>query len=106
MKLSSFLELYVYINLWTVFFQIILEPCNSSACYALTTHNRWEQIKSYIHFNENSHLDPDDKLHKIIPFIQVVTENFNKILILEKISMDKQVIPFKCKHKSIIIPLK
>jgi hypothetical protein len=37
--------------------------------------NRWEQIKLGLHFNDNAYLDPADKLYKIRPILQPLTEN-------------------------------
>ncbi|KAK9720867.1 Transposase IS4 [Popillia japonica] len=61
--------------------------------------NRWEQIRSKIHFNDNNLLvGCKDKLYKIRPFIDSIVENFNKIPIREKICVDKEMIPYKGYH--------
>lgn len=61
--------------------------------------NRWEQLKSKIHFNDNTHLaESNDKLYKIRPFIDKVVKNFNKIPMGEKICVDEQMIPYKGHH--------
>jgi hypothetical protein len=60
--------------------------------------NRWEQIKLGLHFNDNTYLDPADKLYKIRAILQPLTENLKKIPMSEKLSVDEQMIPFKGKH--------
>ncbi|KAJ8930526.1 hypothetical protein NQ314_016673 [Rhamnusium bicolor] len=61
--------------------------------------NRWEQIKSRIHFNDNAYLpNNNDKLYKIRPFIEKVVANFKNIPMDEKVCVDEQMIPFKGHH--------
>ncbi|KAK9743651.1 Transposase IS4 [Popillia japonica] len=61
--------------------------------------NRWEQINSKIHFNDNNLLvGCKDKLYKIRSFIDSIVKNFNKIPIREKICVDGQMIPYKGHH--------
>jgi hypothetical protein len=60
--------------------------------------NRWKQIKLRLHFNDNTYLNPSDKLYKIRSILQPLTENFRKIRMSEKLSVDEQVILVKGKH--------
>ncbi|XP_047116201.1 piggyBac transposable element-derived protein 3-like [Schistocerca piceifrons] len=60
--------------------------------------NRWEQLKSGLHFNDNETIDQADTLYKIRPFLEPLVENFRRIPMSEKLSVDEQMIPFKGRH--------
>ena len=63
--------------------------------------DRWEQIKSNLHFNDNSNYvaskdDPNyDKLFKIRPLVTHLTNKFNEIPKPQRLCVDEQMIPFK-----------
>ena len=61
---------------------------------------RFEQIKRYIHFNDNSSMLPPgnpnfDKLFKVRLLIEHFREKFNAIPMSRMLCIDKQMIPFK-----------
>ena len=58
------------------------------------TLNRFEEIKRFIHFNDNSNKS-DDRLQKIKPLIEMLRERFNSIPKREHLSIDEQIVPFK-----------
>ena len=63
--------------------------------------NRFKEIKSFLHFNDNSQLMPrghpeHDKLHKIRPAIEAIRNNCLKIPQEEHQAIDEQIIPTKC----------
>ena len=61
--------------------------------------NRWQAIKTNIHLNDNSTSDQTtDKLFKLWPFIDSLSNNLQKIPIYEKVCVDEQIIPFKGRH--------
>ncbi|XP_049946503.1 piggyBac transposable element-derived protein 3-like [Schistocerca serialis cubense] len=60
--------------------------------------NRWEQLKLGLHFNDNETIDQADTLYKIRPFLEPLVENFRRIPMSEKLSVDEQMIPFKGRH--------
>nr|CAH7720120.1 unnamed protein product [Callosobruchus chinensis] len=61
--------------------------------------NRWEQIKSNLHFNDNAtHNNSTEKLFKLRPFLDSVVKKFNEIPMTEKMCVDEQMIPFKGRH--------
>ena len=60
--------------------------------------NRFEKLKSIIHFADNSTADKDDKLFKIRPLINKINEQLNSIPIEESSAVDEQIIPFKGRH--------
>ena len=60
---------------------------------------RWEGIKSYLHFTDNTQITeirPSnfDKLFKIRPFVNMVNLNFNKLDMTENLSVDEMMIPY------------
>ncbi|XP_049958238.1 piggyBac transposable element-derived protein 2-like [Schistocerca serialis cubense] len=64
----------------------------------VTSRNRWEQLKLGLHFNDNETIDQADTLYKIRPFLEPLVENFRRIPMSEKLSVDEQMIPFKERH--------
>ncbi|XP_046993860.1 piggyBac transposable element-derived protein 3-like [Schistocerca americana] len=64
----------------------------------VTSRNRWEQLKLGLHFNDNETIDQADTLYKIRPFLEPLVENFRRIPMSEKLSVDEQMIPFKGRH--------
>ncbi|XP_065323767.1 piggyBac transposable element-derived protein 3-like [Gordionus sp. m RMFG-2023] len=64
------------------------------------TLNRWEQIKSFIHINDNDKFIPlgsegHDPLHKIRPLITITNNILKSLSIGENICVDEQIIPYK-----------
>ncbi|XP_065315461.1 piggyBac transposable element-derived protein 3-like [Gordionus sp. m RMFG-2023] len=64
------------------------------------TLNRWEQIKSFIHINDNDKFIPlgsegHDPLHKIRPLITLTNNILKSLSIGENICVDEQIIPYK-----------
>ena len=62
--------------------------------------NRFEQIKSNLHFNDNTKTEVpnNDTLFKVRPLIDSLTTTFSEQTPQEYLSIDEQVIPFKGKH--------
>lgn len=61
---------------------------------------RWEFIKSNVHLNDNlkaTPLDnPDrDRLYKVRPIIDHMKQKFLAIPMLQMLSVDEQIVPFK-----------
>lgn len=63
----------------------------------LMTINRFEAIKSALHFNDNTTIPQPctDKLFKIRPFLDKFNDKIKSVVPGEKLSIDEQVIPFK-----------
>jgi hypothetical protein len=62
------------------------------------TVNRFDILKRYLHFNDNSKLangSPPDKLFKVRPLVDAVRSACHKISPEENMSIDEQVIPTK-----------
>lgn len=62
--------------------------------------NRFDKLRSYIHFVNNDNLlprdDPNhDRLFKIRPFVTALKENLKKMEIEENLCVDEIIIPFK-----------
>ena len=65
--------------------------------------NRFEMIRSYLHFNDNSkHLPRDhsnhDRLHKIRPVIEQLNKTFSSVAIDQRLSIDEQMCSTKIAH--------
>lgn len=61
--------------------------------------NRFEQILRFIHLNDNTTLNPDDKLYKLRPIIDALNTSFaNHGGLDEKLSVDESMIPYYGKH--------
>lgn len=64
------------------------------------TRRRWEAVKNFIHFNDNSKMPPTannqmDKLFKIRPLIDNLLCKFRKIPKEQILCIDEQIVPFK-----------
>ena len=59
--------------------------------------NRFKEIKRFMHFNDNSVENVDDKLHKLRPVIDNISELLRLVPIEECLAVDEQIIPFKGK---------
>ena len=64
--------------------------------------NRWEEIKRFIHFNDNTTFVPagdpgHDKLHKIRPLLERIRERLGRVPKEEFLAVDEQIIPTKCR---------
>ncbi|XP_063878299.1 piggyBac transposable element-derived protein 2-like isoform X1 [Scylla paramamosain] len=62
--------------------------------------NRWEEIKKYIHFNDNSNMpaptdETRDKLFKIRPIVDKLLHKFQAIPQQQMLCIDEQIVPFK-----------
>ena len=62
--------------------------------------DRFEQIKKYLHFNDNLTQKPrgdpgHDKNHKVRPLIEMIRDNFMKIPPAEHQAVDEQIVPTK-----------
>ena len=59
--------------------------------------NHFKEIKRFMHFNDNSVKNVDDKLHKLRPVIDSINERLRLVPIEECLAVDEQIIPFKGK---------
>lgn len=63
--------------------------------------DRWEDIKSKIHFNDNTQTplpnEKTDKLFKIRPLIDHLQKKFREIPMPQMLCVDEQIVPFKGK---------
>jgi hypothetical protein len=94
-----------------VFFMCVCTVCHAIKCTGnqkqivlavadTLSRTRWEQIKSKLHFSDNTEMDvSDDKLFKIRPYFDSLSTKFNNIPMDEKLCVDEQIIPFKGKHR-------
>ena len=57
--------------------------------------NRWEEIKSKLHFIDNSTINKSNKLAKVSLLIDHLRLQFEKIPMTEHLCVDEQMIPFK-----------
>ncbi|KAF2901119.1 hypothetical protein ILUMI_05067 [Ignelater luminosus] len=66
----------------------------------MTCKNRWEEIKRFIHFNNNENYMPQgtvghDKLFKISPLLRNLQDRLSLISMEENVAVDEQIIPTK-----------
>uniref|UniRef100_A0A667WQ57 PiggyBac transposable element-derived protein domain-containing protein n=1 Tax=Myripristis murdjan TaxID=586833 RepID=A0A667WQ57_9TELE len=58
--------------------------------------DRWEEIKKFIHFNDNSNMEANnDKLFKIRPIVDSLLQKFQSLPQDQMLSIDEQMVPFK-----------
>ncbi|XP_045456089.1 piggyBac transposable element-derived protein 3-like [Melitaea cinxia] len=61
--------------------------------------NRFDKIKSFLHFNDNSRIDNTDKAFKIRPFIDKANESFRKFGIFESnLAVDEMIVKYFGHH--------
>ncbi|XP_022817936.1 piggyBac transposable element-derived protein 3-like [Spodoptera litura] len=61
--------------------------------------NRFDKIKSYLHFNDNSQIDNTDKAFKIRPLIDKANESFRKFGIFESnLAVDEMIVKYFGHH--------
>lgn len=57
--------------------------------------NRFDKIKSYSHFNDNSRINNTDEAFKIRPFTSTATEIFQKFKIFESnLAVDEMIFKY------------
>lgn len=59
--------------------------------------DRWEEIKHYIHFNDNMAPNNNDRLFKIRPLIDALLPKFQALPQDQMLCVDEQMVPFKGK---------
>lgn len=72
--------------------------------YETMTCNRWETIKRFLHFNDNTTFIPFghdgyDKLHKIRPLVEHIRQRLTQVPKEEFLAVDEQMIPTKGRHE-------
>lgn len=72
--------------------------------YETMTCNRWDAIKKYLHFNDNSNFKPRgsegyDKLYKIRPLLDKIKDRLALIPKEEYLAVDEQIIPTKARQE-------
>ena len=58
------------------------------------TLNRFEDIKSFLHFSDNS-IEGSDKIKKIRPLVEKLRERYKTVPKEEHLSVDEQIVPIK-----------
>ena len=68
---------------------------------AVMTRNKFQALKSAIHFADNSSLPTGDKLAKIEPIYKILNENLKKHGIFhQKLSIDESMVPYYGRHSA------
>ncbi|XP_023943092.1 piggyBac transposable element-derived protein 4-like [Bicyclus anynana] len=75
----------------------------TSLIYETMPKNKFEKIRQYIHFNDNSNMPqrnaPDaDRLYKIRPIVAKLNESFGKIIKEEYLCVDEQICSTKARN--------
>ncbi|KAF2354490.1 PiggyBac transposable element-derived protein [Trinorchestia longiramus] len=63
----------------------------------IMSRKRWEDIKSNLHFVDNSSLNSSDELAKVRLLVDHLKEKFKQIPMEENLCVDEQIVPFKGK---------
>uniref|UniRef100_A0A3B4A161 PiggyBac transposable element-derived protein domain-containing protein n=1 Tax=Periophthalmus magnuspinnatus TaxID=409849 RepID=A0A3B4A161_9GOBI len=72
--------------------------CRVAQVADIMSRGRWEEIKEFIHFNDNSNLaSNNDKLYKIRPFINLLLTKFHVLPQNQMLSVHELIVPFKGK---------
>ncbi|XP_040072936.1 piggyBac transposable element-derived protein 2-like [Ixodes scapularis] len=79
--------------------------CRLPVVADIMTRDRWEEIKSSLHFNDNLSMppadsSPKDRLFKIRPLLEMLLPKFEEIPQEQCLCVDEQMVPFKG-HSSI-----
>jgi len=62
---------------------------------SIMSSKRFKSIKRFLHFNDNNNLDPQDKLSKIRPLLDLANDSLGQFGIFSKqLSVDEQMIPY------------
>ncbi|XP_064463589.1 piggyBac transposable element-derived protein 3-like [Ornithodoros turicata] len=74
--------------------------CRVSAVADIMSRDRWEEIKSSLHFNDNLNMpstssSDKDRLFKIRPLLEALHSKFEEILQAQTLCVDEQMVPFK-----------
>ena len=59
------------------------------------TRQRWEDINSNLHLVDNSTINGNDKIRKIRMHVDQLRQEFQKVPMLEFLSVDEQMVRFK-----------
>ena len=63
------------------------------------SHDRFEEIMKYIHFNDNTQLDPEDKYSKIRPLMDHLNMKFTNAFCKEEdVDVDESMVPYYGRH--------
>lgn len=73
---------------------------NIRAVADVMSRERWERIKSCLHFAENTKVPekgtPEyDKLYKVRPYVNILNEKFNTIPMNMNVCGDEMMVPYK-----------
>ncbi len=61
--------------------------------------NRFREIKKYLHLNNNSNIDKNDKMFKVTPYFNILRENFQRYGIFHShLSIDEMMVKYYGKH--------
>ena len=71
---------------------------NELVC-SLMSCDRFEEIMKYIHFNDNTHLDPEDKYSKVRPLMDHLNMKFvDTFCREEELDVDESMVPYYGRH--------
>jgi hypothetical protein len=63
------------------------------------TQKTFRNIKRNLHLNNSDHLDANEKLYKVRPYVEVLNKKFQQFGILHHhLSIDEQMIPYRGRH--------
>ena len=89
-----------YVDLPTrrMFWEQASDVCNELIC-SLKSRDRFEEIMKYIHFNDNTQLDPEDKYSKIRPLMDHLNTKFtNAFCKEEELDVHQSMVRYYGRH--------
>uniref|UniRef100_A0A667X1E5 PiggyBac transposable element-derived protein domain-containing protein n=1 Tax=Myripristis murdjan TaxID=586833 RepID=A0A667X1E5_9TELE len=86
-ELEQFIGTLVYMSVF---------ECRLAQVADVMSRDRWEEIKKFIHFNDNSNMEANnDRLFKIRPIVDSLLQKFQSLPQDQMLSIDEQMVPFK-----------
>jgi hypothetical protein len=75
------------------------EDLSTTIVRSSMTQKTFRNIKRNLHLNNNNHLDANNKLYKVRPYVEVLNKKFQQFGILHHhLSIDEQMIPYRGRH--------
>ena len=97
-----YLSGYVSVPRWRMYWEADSEACCSMVFDAMSR-NRFELLKKYSHFSDNSCLDKDDKFSKLRPLIKYLNSKYLDLIekhLPQQLCIDEAMIPCFGKHSA------
>lgn len=69
--------------------------CSTSIVSNTMSRNRYKEIKKYIHFNDNSQIEKDDKYFKVRPLYDILNNSLNQFGVMsQQLTIDERMVKY------------